>query len=447
MSVRIRPYRRGGWEVDIQVVTPDGKRTLRERRRAKIASRTAAMRWAEGRERVLFDRLMNPAQDPTPKQEVPTLQAFAPRFIEGHARANRLKPSGIASKTAILRLYLIPAFGRRRLDAIKSEDVQRLKAQLEVKSPKTVNNVLTVLNVLLKKAVEWEVIERMPCTVKLLRVDKGKAAFHDVYDYERLVDVARAIDRRTLLIVLLGGDAGLRCGEMIALEWGDVDLAKRQLCVRQSDWNGQVGTPKSGRLRYLPLTERLAAALAEHRHLRSKRVLCQDDGKPFTRQIVQNRMILAAKRAKVRKGIHILRHTFCSLLAMRGAPARAIQELAGHADLTMTQRYMHLSPAALADAIRLLDRPGAKQKFGRGGDGVPDVKTINKSGIKTGGEAGIRTLDTAFGPYNGLANRRLQPLGHLTANAKCNGNQHFVDRNFTFAVIGGGDGFLDRRFL
>jgi integrase len=49
---------------------------------------------------------------------------------------------------------------------------------------------------------------------------------------------------------------------------------------------------------------------------------------------------------------------------MRGAPARAIQELAGHADLTMTQRYMHLSPAALADAIRLLDRPKVAQKFG-----------------------------------------------------------------------------------
>jgi integrase len=50
--------------------------------------------------------------------------------------------------------------------------------------------------------------------------------------------VARAIDQRTYLIVLLGGEAGLRCGEMIALEWGDVDLAKRQLCVRRSDWNG-----------------------------------------------------------------------------------------------------------------------------------------------------------------------------------------------------------------
>jgi site-specific recombinase XerD len=114
----------------------------------------------------------------------------------------------------------------------------------------------------------------------------------------------------------------------------------------------------------VPLTRRLATALAEHRHLRSERVLCQDDCSPFTRQIVQNRMKLAARRAKVRRGVHILRHTFCSHLSMRGAPAKAIQELAGHADLTMTQRYMHLSPAALDAAIRLLDRPSGVQSCG-----------------------------------------------------------------------------------
>ncbi|MGH9409324.1 MAG: tyrosine-type recombinase/integrase [Vicinamibacterales bacterium] len=142
-----------------------------------------------------------------------------------------------------------------------------------------------------------------------------------------------------------------------------------------------VGTPKSGRLKYVPLTRRLAATLADHRHLRSRRVLCQDDGKPFTRQIVQNRMVLASKRAKVRRDDAPLRHTFRSLLAMRGAPAKAIQELAGHADLTMTQRYMHLSPAALDAAIQLLDRPGFSQKFG---DGVETGAADQKRSINPG---------------------------------------------------------------
>jgi integrase len=132
----------------------------------------------------------------------------------------------------------------------------------------------------------------------------------------------------------------------------------------------------------VPLTRRLATALAEHRHLRSERVLCQDDCSPFTRQIVQNRMKLAARRAKVRRGVHILRHTFCSHLSMRGAPAKAIQELAGHADLTMTQRYMHLSPAALDAAISLLEQPSGVQ--GRG-DIVETAAPPSKRPIKPGG--------------------------------------------------------------
>ena len=110
MSVTIRPYRRGGWEVDIRVVTPDGTRQLRERRRAPVSSRSAAMRWAEGRERTLFQRLVDPAQH-KPRKEVPTLRAFAPRFVDGHSRANRQKPSGIAAKEMILRVHLMPALG------------------------------------------------------------------------------------------------------------------------------------------------------------------------------------------------------------------------------------------------------------------------------------------------------------------------------------------------
>jgi len=75
----------------------------------------------------------------------------------------------------------------------------------------------------------------------------------------------------------------------------------------------------------------------------------------LTQKEVQGLMRRVGRNAKVKPGVHILRHSFCSHLAMRGAPARAIQELAGHQDLSTTQRYMHLSPAALDAAIRLLD--------------------------------------------------------------------------------------------
>ena len=67
--------------------------------------------------------------------------------------------------------------------------------------------------------MEWEAIERMPCTIKLLPVPKPNASFDDFEEYERLVEAARGLDARTHLIALLGGEAGLRCGEMIALEW------------------------------------------------------------------------------------------------------------------------------------------------------------------------------------------------------------------------------------
>jgi len=64
----------------------------------------------------------------------------------------------------------------------------------------------------------------------------------------------------------------------------------------------------------------------------------------LTHNMVSDAVRRTARRAHVNvSGVHRLRHTFCSHLAMRGAPARAIQELAGHQDLTTTQRYMHLS--------------------------------------------------------------------------------------------------------
>jgi integrase len=359
MSITLRPYRRGGWEVDITFRLPNGSRH-RERSKAPVSSKSAARKWGADRERHLVQHGL-----PEPKKEVPTLQEFAPRFLDGHDRANRHKPSGIAAKETILNVHLVPVLGTKRLDAITTEDVQRLKNQLRDRAPKTVNNVLAVLSILLKKAAEWGVIDRVPGAVKLLPIPKPSAGFYDFEEYERLVDAMKATDPNGYLIVLLGGEAGLRCGEMMALEWRDVDLGKRQLCVQRSEWKGHVTVPKGGRLRYVPLTVRLATALRDHRHLQSARVLCRQDGSGLSADVVKHHVERAARRAQIAEsGVHRLRHSFCSHLAMRGAPARAIQELAGHKDLTTTQRYMHLSPAALEGAIRLLDSPGIHR--GRG---------------------------------------------------------------------------------
>jgi integrase len=345
MSVKVRPFRSGGWEVDITFRLPDGSRH-RDRSKAPVTSRSAAQRWGETRERHLLQQ--GPAQPP--KKEVPTLETFAPRFIDGHARANRHKPSSIAATESILKWHLLPALGAKRLDAITNEQVQKLKLALASRAPKTVNNVLTVLNTLLKKAIEWGELQKLPCTIKLLRNPKKTMGFHDFEEYERLLAVAKKRSPEAYLMVLLGGDAGFRLGEIVALEWQDVDLTTRRLTVERSEWHGHVTVPKGGRPRRVPMTERLTRALTAYRHLRSRRVL----------GVTRDQVIKAIRSAQrvaglAQAGVHVLRHTFCSHLAMKGAPVRAIQELAGHADLSTTQRYMHLSPAAIDDAIRLLD--------------------------------------------------------------------------------------------
>jgi site-specific recombinase XerD len=81
--------------------------------------------------------------------------------------------------------------------------------------------------------------------------------------------------------------------------------------------------------------------------------------------IIGNHVDHAARAAKLEaRGVHVLRHTFCSHLAMRGAPVTTIQQLAGHQDLSTTQRYMHLSPFALNEGIHLLESPGVLPRRG-----------------------------------------------------------------------------------
>ena len=200
-----------GWEVDLALRLPDGT-PIRERVKAPVSGKSAALRWAQEREgQILAQR----ARKQKEERQVPTLDEFKPRFIEGHVKANRLKPSTAEAYESVFRTHLKPAFGSMRLDAIGDELVQRFKGELveDELANKSINNVLTALSVMLKRAVDWKVIEGMPCRIRLLKWERTEVAFYDFAENRRLVEAAAAIDPRIELLVLLAGDAGLRRGE------------------------------------------------------------------------------------------------------------------------------------------------------------------------------------------------------------------------------------------
>jgi integrase len=188
------------------------------------------------------------------------------------------------------------------------------------------------------------------------RVGRPSFAFYDFETYEKLVAAARREGPRHLVLVLLAGDAGLRMGELLALEAGDVDRKTRHLVVRRSEWRKQVSLPKGGHPRSVPMTVELAAAL-EQLQLAGGRVLRRVDGGRLTYQGARTLMCQVQRRAgmKVDGRVHVLRHTFCSHLAMRGAAAIAIRDVAGHVHSSTTERYMHLAPAERIRTIGLLD--------------------------------------------------------------------------------------------
>jgi hypothetical protein len=73
----------------------------------KVAARSAAQRWGEARERELLVR--GPALE---RKDIRTLEAFAPRFIDGHARANRQKPGGMRTRSSCCAFISSPILGR-----------------------------------------------------------------------------------------------------------------------------------------------------------------------------------------------------------------------------------------------------------------------------------------------------------------------------------------------
>ncbi len=185
------------------------------------------------------------------------------------------------------------------------------------------------------------------------------SAFRSVSTRPDQAQQALQIDLRLAAVILLGGDAGLRSGEIRALPPYGVKWDTKQLHIDRQVWRDVVDSPKSGRGRIIPMTDRVAWALRKLGRVKGESLLLDDDGTCFSTK----RMRTLVKRAQREAGleatgnVHILRHTFCTRLAMAGKPPTVIQELAGHRHLSTTMRYMHVVTGAKEDAIATLNRP------------------------------------------------------------------------------------------
>lgn len=345
--ITIAPYR-GTTALEADVYMLAEGRELRRRWKSPHGSRTSTERWAREKARVFLAR-----QAAREKEPAPTFAAFAGPWVEDHILGNRLRPSTAASMRVTLREHLLPMFGKLRLDEISDEQVTALK-KLDRESS-TINRILQFFKQILRAAQKKGHLVKLP-EIKLLKVHNDRRCFYQPEDYTRFVEAA-ASDPKTLVLVLLAGDAGLREGEITALDWSQVDYRNGKIHVVASEWNGIVGPPKGGKSRSVPMTPRLRAAL-EALPVVGTRVLTRNGkrrGDPVGRGTFGDWLEKAQKAANVqRKGIHTLRHTFCSHLAMAGAPVTAIRDLAGHSTIVVTQRYMHLAPQNLTSAIDLL---------------------------------------------------------------------------------------------
>jgi integrase len=306
---------------------------------------------AELAERDHIARVREPQQ---PRKEVPLFGAFADEFLATYAEINN-KPSEVQTKRQTFTHHVKPMFGKLRLDRIGPREIEGYKSE-KIRagySPKTVNNHLIVLRKLLAVAVEWQMLDRVP-RMKWLKVPKPDFDFLTFLEADRL-ESAAAGEGQVGAMISLARHTGLRQGELLGLQWRDVDLKIGVLTVRRACVRGVLVTPKSGRTRDIPLNA-IATSLLTELPRSAIWVFPGPDGNPLPRGQCKWPLYRACREAGLRQiGWHVLRHTFASHLVMRGAQLKVIQELLGHATIEMTMRYAHLSPDVRKDAVRLLE--------------------------------------------------------------------------------------------
>ena len=366
MGVTVRQKERGKGKPWWVFINHKGRR-----KSIMVGSREAAQKVADKIE----EDLSLGKIDLTPRPQVPTFGEYARKnWLDGFVKANR-KYSTHKSYDAILRNHLEP-FATVPLDqmarpAIREMIFEKLKANL---SASTVRNIKNVVSGVLEHALEDGLISANP-TSRLGKFIKQKDRKADVNPLTReeaqvLLEVIAEHYPRHYPLFLCLLRTGLRIGEALALEWGDIDFHGGFIEVRRAYTKGSYTTPKNGKIRRVDMSPQLAETLrnllpAPQREAWAKGwgevpglVFVNKDGRMMNYYHLLPRVLHPAlvKAGLRRIRIHDLRHTFASLLLQNGESLVYVKEQMGHSSIKITvDTYGHLIPGANRQAVAKLD--------------------------------------------------------------------------------------------
>ena len=285
----------------------------------------------------------NPREEEKARKAVPTLKDF---FKDHYLPFAKERKKSWTKDEELFRLRLKPAFGERRLNQITRQEIQRFHTGLKAEglAPASCNHYIKLLRRMLNLAVSWEMLERNPAArVPLFREDNKVEHYLDEEQLQRLLSVLRTHPNRpacTIALFLLS--TGARLNEALKAKWDHIDTERRV-------WKIPAYNAKSGKVRAVPLNTSALDVLRSLETTEGYLFVNPETDKPYT--TIHRGWDLIRKQAGMpHLRLHDLRHQYASFLVNSGRTLYEVQQILGHSDPTVTQRYAHLSTRALQEA-------------------------------------------------------------------------------------------------
>jgi integrase len=321
--------------------------------------------------------------------KMPLFGDYTDIWLRDHAKLV-CKMSTIDGYESVLRQHLRPRFAARRLDDIKRNDIKGLISDLVAKelARSTVRNALSILRSVFNYAIEDGLFESNPAANfgRFTRAAKTSGVKGIALTPEE-VETFLSTAKRTCLvyypIFLLAARAGLRRGELVAIQWGDIEFGKddndrnRFIVVQHNFVRRQHTSTKSKKTRRVDMSRELRSVLIKMRDNRL-RAACLEGKTDISTELLfsapaggildpdnlyHRYFVPALKKSGIRKiRLHDLRHTFGSLLIQGGASLAYVRDQMGHSSIQITvDVYGHLVAGADISWVDGLDATQSQQ--------------------------------------------------------------------------------------